>query len=172
VLKPTASAQPPLECASLALVSAAAAKAGLKRGKDDPNLVPGVKVLDYTRIVLLPVGSIRAVYVFHHGNGDVIYAICEGVVAKTLDPVLGVCADAGSPAAPDRVKVRAWALRAEAAISTSPKALPVLTSGKRMFVACQNRMFPKSRDPSNAFMINVIVQHSGLPADRNYCTQA
>lgn len=160
--------QPVLECTSQKRIGAAAVKVGLKRNIDDATIVPGVRLLDYRRLTILPVASFREVFIFHHSNGDAIYAICEGVVGKTLDAVLTVCTDVGPSTA--RAAVRAWAQRAESAIGKSSKALPVLTVGRLMFVACQNSLFPKSSDKTTAFEMNVIVQHSGLTADRHYCT--
>ena len=122
--------------------------------------MPSVLLLRYTRTVLLPIGFRREVNIFHYTNGAVPSLLCSGVVAKTLDPALGVCADVGASTRTDRPAVRAWALRAEAAVTKSAKAQPKLTSGSLTFVACVDPSFPKGGG-SIAFQMNIYVQHSG-----------
>ena len=169
MLRAAASPAPPLACTSAAVIGAAAAKTGLKADKDSATVVPGLSLRFYSRTVLLPIGSRREVDVYHYANGAVPSLRCSGVVAKTLDPTLGVCTDVGDPARTDRPTVRAWALRAEATVSTSATSQPSLTSGRLTFVACTDPSFPKSAE-GMAFQMNIFVLPKGAPHSSQDCT--
>jgi hypothetical protein len=156
-----ATPQVPLECTSATMICAAAARAGLTRDSDHPTILPILYLLSYSRTVFLPVDYRREVNIFHYQNGAVASLLCSGVVAKTLDPVLGVCLDNGPSTRTDRAAVRSWALHAETIIGKSAKAQPTLTSGKLTFVACSDPSFPKTSDKTTAFEMNLYIQHSG-----------